>query len=277
MRRHIFYNFTCAREEMGNILEVKSLSCGYNSKVIINEVTFSVAKGAFTGIIGPNGAGKTTLLKAITRTLRPYKGEVFYQGEDIFKLKTKELARHIAVLPQTLEIPFSFSVEEFVSMGRFPHVGRFQRFSSHDLQVIKKSLLLTDTFELRERKINELSEGEKQRVIIAQGLAQEPEFLLLDEPTAHLDIAHQVQLLSLLCRLNSENGLTVMAILHDLNLASEFCRELILLNEGKIFRTGLPSEVLTYQNIEEVYKTVVIVKENPLTSKPYVFVVPKGL
>jgi len=262
---------------MGNILEIKDLVSGYDAREVVRGVSFVLQRGSFIGIIGPNGAGKTTLLKSISRMLKPKKGAIFYQGKDISSFRIKELARHLAVIPQDLEIPFSFTVGEFVKMGRFPHLGRFQKFKRHDHEAVEKALILTDTEGIAERKINELSAGEKQRVIIAQGLAQEPELLLLDEPTSHLDITHQVQILNLLKRLNIENNLTVMAILHDLNLASEFCKELILMHNGRIHKMGLPQDVLTYRNIEDVYKTVVIVKENPLSGKPYVFVVPKNI
>jgi len=262
---------------MGNILEIKNLVCGYDGKEVIKDVSFSVQSASFTGIIGPNGAGKTTLLKSISRIIRPSRGEIYFQGRDIFDFKIKELARAVAVIPQSLQIPFSFTVEEFVNMGRFSRLGRFQRFGRYDREAVAGALFLTDTLELKERKINELSEGEKQRVIIAQGLAQEPQLLLLDEPTSHLDITHQVQILNLLKHLSVQNNLTVLIVLHDLNLASEFCKELILLHHGRIHKEGRPQEVLTYQNIEDVYKTLVIVKENPLSHKPYVFLVPKEI
>ncbi len=260
---------------MGSILEVKDLFCGYDGKNVIRDVSFCLEEKGFLGIIGPNGAGKTTLLKTIARLIHPSAGKIIYRGRNIFEFKTRDLAREIAVLPQTMEMVFSYSVEEFVSLGRFPHLNRFSRFSAHDREAVKQALVLTEIADLKERKINELSVGEKQRVFIAQGLAQEPNFMILDEPTAHLDIAHQVEILSLLRRLNAEKGLSVLLILHDLNMAAEFCKNLILLNAGKIHSSGTPSEVLTYQNIEEVYRTVVIVKENPLSKKPYVFVVAR--
>ena len=176
-------------------------------------------------------------------------------------------------MPQILEVPFAFSVEEFVLMGRFPHTGRFEALKQRDYRILEDTLNLTDTFPFRGRKIYELSGGERQRVILAQGFAQEPQLLLLDEPTSHLDIAHQVQILDLVKKLNKEKGLTVIIVLHDLNLASSYCDRLILLKEGAIFTEGSPQDVLTYQNIEKVYKTVVVVKENPISLKPYILLV----
>ncbi|MFH1504447.1 MAG: cob(I)yrinic acid a,c-diamide adenosyltransferase [Candidatus Omnitrophota bacterium] len=255
------------------MLQIKNLTCGYEEKEIIRDVSFSVREGEFLGIIGPNGSGKTTLFRAITGILRPWKGGIQYKGEHISKISTREFSREAAVIPQILEVPFAFTVEEFVLMGRFPYLGRFEALRAKDLEVLEEALALTDIAGLRQRKISELSGGERQRAIFAQGLAQEPSLLLLDEPTAHLDIAHQVQILDLVKRLNREKGLTVIVVLHDLNLASSYCDRLVLLKEGEIFKDGLSEEVLTYQNIEEVYKTVVVVEKNPISGKPYIFLV----
>lgn len=262
---------------MGNILmdllKVENLICGYGDKEVLKGVSFSVGKGDFLGIVGPNGAGKTTLFRAITCILKPLRGEIFYCGKDLNEISRRDLAREIAVLPQILETSFSFSVEQFISMGRFPHLKKFQPQSRHDSEMVEKAMALCDVLSLRERKIWELSGGEKQRVILAQCFAQEPSLLLLDEPTAHLDIGHQVEILDLIKRLNREKDLTVIMVLHDLNLASEYCDRLVLLKEGRIFKEGSPQEVLTFENIEEVYNTVVVVKENPISSKPYILLV----
>ncbi|GAG32643.1 unnamed protein product, partial [marine sediment metagenome] len=241
-----------------DILNVKDLSCGYSGPDVIRDVSFSVKEGDFLGIIGPNGSGKTTLFRAITRILALRKGNVLYKGKDVFGISPRDFAREVAVMPQILEIPFTFSVEEFVLMGRFPHTGRFEAAEEKDRRILEDVLNLTDTSSLRERKICELSGGERQRVILAQGFAQEPRLLLLDEPTAHLDISHQVRILDLLKKLNRNNNLTVIVVLHDLNLASSYCDRLILLKEGAVFRDASPQSVLTYQHIEEVYKTIVV-------------------
>ncbi len=256
-----------------DILRIKDLSCGYEAKEVIKKVSFSIKEGDFLGIIGPNGAGKTTLFRTITGTLKPWEGKILYRDKNISEISPRNFAREVAVIPQILEVPFAFSVEEFVSMGRFPHLGRFESLRPKDHKILKEALNFTDIFSFRERKISELSGGERQRVILAQGFAQEPRLLLLDEPTSHLDIAHQVQVLDLIKRLNKEKNLTVIVVLHDLNLASSYCDRLILLKEGEISKEGSPQDVLTYQNIEEVYKTVVIVKENPISFKPYCLLV----
>jgi iron complex transport system ATP-binding protein len=256
------------------LLEVKNLSCGYDGAAVIKGISFSVGEGEFLGIIGPNGAGKTTLLKAVTKTLKPYSGEVYFRGSDISTLPAAALARYVAVLPQLLDIPFSFTVEELVAMGRFPHVKRMERLKTRDLDIIKNAMEQAEVSHLAKRKANQLSGGEQQRALFAQALAQEPALLFLDEPVSHLDIKHQVEILDLLRKLN-RNKLTVVAILHDLNLASEYCKRLLLLDNGAINSSGAPNEVLTYQTIEEVYKTVVIVKENPVTKKPHILLVPE--
>lgn len=258
-----------------NMLQVKNLSCGYGAKEVIKSMSFSVRKGDFLGIIGPNGAGKTTLFRAITGVLSLREGNVLYKGRDISGIPPRERAREIAVMPQILEVPFAFSVEEFVLMGRFPHVGRFGTLKQNDYRVLEKSLELTDTASLRKQRLLELSGGERQRAILAQGFAQEPRLLLLDEPTAHLDIAHKIRILDIVKNLNKEFGLTVIVILHDLNLASEYCKRLLLLDEGAIYKNGSPEEILTYKNIEKVYKTIVVVGKNPISSKPYILPVPE--
>jgi iron complex transport system ATP-binding protein len=258
-----------------NLVEVNNLICGYDGREIIKGVSFEVKKGDFWGIIGPNGAGKTTLFRVMTKILPIWQGKILYEGKDLNKISNKELAKKVAVLPQILEISFSFTVLEFVMMGRFPHLNRFERIKTSDLEIVENALEVTDVLPLKDRKINELSGGERQRVLLAQNLAQEPQILLLDEPTTHLDITHQVEILDLVKKLGKEKCLTIIAILHDLNLASEYCEQLILLNEGRIFKSGTSEEVLTYQNIEDVYKTVVVVDKSPVSFKPHLFLVPK--
>ncbi|HCJ67334.1 MAG TPA: ABC transporter [Elusimicrobia bacterium] len=260
---------------MANLLEVKNLTSGYTEKEVIKNLSFSLEKGEFLGIIGPNGAGKTTLLRVITQILPSWEGKIFYSGKDIKEFPLKDLAKEVSFLPQSIEIPFSFTVEEFISMGRFPHLNRFEKMEEYDYEVVRKVMILTDVLELSSKNVNDLSGGERQRVYLGQTLVQEPKLLLLDEPIAHLDIGHQIKILDLIKKLNQEEGLTVIAIFHDLNLASEYCDNLILLNNGEIHKIGPPNEVLTYRNIEEVYQTIVIVKENPLSSKPHILLIPQ--
>jgi len=259
---------------MGNILEIKNLVCGYVEKEIIKQVSFSAKEGEFLGIIGPNGSGKTTLLRSITGLLKYWEGEVLYNGRNISKIPLREFAQNVAVLPQILNINFSFTVQQLVLMGRYPYLKKFQSISKKDLDIAKNSMSLTDISHLTERRVGELSGGEWQRVLIAQALTQEPKLLLLDEPTTHLDITHQIETLDLVKKLNEEKGLTIVVVLHDLNLASEYCEKIIMLENGEIYREGTPEEVLTYKNIEEVYKTIVVVIENPVSKKPHVVLIP---
>lgn len=255
------------------MLEVINLTCGYD-KFLLKDINFKVNSYEFLGIIGPNGSGKTTLIRAISRLIKPIKGKIIYQGKDISKLNFKELAKKIAVVSQDTYFPETMKVEDFILLGRIPHFKKFQFFErKRDYKIVEEAMRLTGTIEIKNRLLKEISGGERQLVSIAKSLSQEPKLLLLDEPTTHLDITHKVKILDLIKRLNKKYGLTVLIVLHDLNLASQYCDRLILLNEGKVHRIGTPNEVLTYQIIEEVYKTIVIVKENPITSKPYIFLV----
>lgn len=257
------------------MLEIKNLTCGYDGKFLLKDISFNVESKELIGIIGPNGSGKTTLLRAITRQLRPKKGNVIFKGEDIWQIDLKEFAKNIAVVSQNPSMNF-MTVAEFVLLGRIPYFTKLQFLETkHDLEVAKKALVLTDTLKFKERRLDELSGGERQLVFISRALAQEPQLLLLDEPTTHLDITHQVAILDLIKKLNKELGLTVIMVLHDLNLASEYCQRLTLINAGRIHKSGLPDEVLNYQTIEEVYKTVVVVEKNPISNKPYILLVSK--
>lgn len=258
---------------MDNLLKVNTLYGGYDREWVIKDISLDIKRGDFLGIIGPNGSGKSTLLKLMSRVLAPRKGRVLLEGNDIAKMNLKEFCRKVAFVPQDTLINFSFSVLEIVLMGRIPHLGRLQFETKKDFSIARNALSFTDTLYLKEKYIDELSAGERQRVIIAKALTQEPILLFLDEPTAHLDIGHQIQVLDLLKKLNRQNNLTIVMVMHDLNLASEYCNRIVLLNRGEIFKEGAPRDVLTYQNIEAVYKTVVVVNDNPINAKPYVILV----
>lgn len=257
------------------MLRITNLICGYNGKEVIRNISFSVKPGEILGIIGPNGAGKTTLFRAISRVIKPWSGEITYNERNILKISIRALAREIAVLPQLLGLTFPFQVKDFIALGRVPHLGRLESLKKKDYEIIDQAIRLTNIAELQGRFITEISGGELQRVLLAQALIQQPNVLLLDEPTTHLDIGHQVEVMDLVKKLNREQNLTIIMVLHDLNLASEYCDRLILLKQGKIHSSGTPAEVLIYQNIETVYETVVVVRENPMSGKPYIFLVPK--
>jgi iron complex transport system ATP-binding protein len=259
---------------MSVLLKIKNLSGGYYKEDVIRGLSLNVNQGDFLGIIGPNGSGKTTLLRLITRVLPFKKGEIFYKDENILRMDLKEFCRKVAFVSQDISTGFSFTVMELVLMGRIPHLKRLQYETKKDIEIAREKLKLTDTLNLKDKRIDELSAGERQRVVIARALAQEPELLFLDEPTSHLDIGHQVQILDLLKKLNRKNNLTIVMILHDLNLASAYSNRIALLDKGIIFKEGSPEKVLTYQNIEAVYKTIVLVNNNSVTGKPNVVLVP---
>ncbi len=258
------------------MLQINQLQCGYEHAFYISEITCNVPQGALTGIIGPNGSGKTTLFKGITSELEIKIGSVVLDGKNIREMSHRERARKLAIVTQEID-EVSITVEDYVLMGRTPYHSQFQFFETHeDYQIANKYLQLTDTYRLKDKYMHQLSGGEKQLAAIARALTQEPKLLLLDEPTSHLDITHQVEILNLIQRLNNQLDLTVLIILHDLNLASEYCDNLIMMNNGKIHISGEPDTVLTYKTIEEVYNTVVVTKTNPLSKRPAVFLVSEN-
>jgi len=259
---------------MSVLLKIENLRGGYDQQDVISGLSLSVNQGDFLVVIGPNGSGKTTLLRLATRVIPLRQGEIYYQGSNILRMHSKEFCRKVAFVAQDINPGFSLSVRELVLMGRIPHLKRLQHETKKDIEIVEEKLKLTDTFGLKDKRLDALSAGERQRVVIARALAQEPELLFLDEPTAHLDIGHQVQILDLLKKLNRINNLTIVMILHDLNLASAYANRVALLDKGEIFKEGSPAEVLTYQNIEKVYKTIVLVNNNSVTGRPNVVLVP---
>ena len=258
---------------MGKYLTLNELTCGYSSGFRLEKISVELKRGTFAGIIGPNGSGKTTLFKGLTGDLKILSGSLMLESNNLSTMPIREKARKIAVVSQFTENA-ELTVEEYVLMGRTPYHRHFQFFETkEDLEIAEKYMKLTDVFDMKDKLMSELSGGEQQLAAIARALVQEPELLLLDEPTSHLDITHQVQILNLIQKLNEELKLTVLIIIHDLNLAGEYCDYLIMMNDGKIHVKGTPAEVLNYQTIEEVYNTVVITRENPVSKKPVVFLV----
>ena len=253
------------------MLEINGLSCGYGKRVVLRGVSFVIKPGEFMGIIGPNGSGKTTLLRAITGLLRPFEGTISLEGRETHEMARRELAQKVAVVTQLPEATPPFSVEEFVLMGRVPHWGRFQLLeTAKDVEKAERAMALTGIEYARDCRMGELSGGEQQLAFVARALAQEPRLLLLDEPTAHLDIGHQGQIMDLLRQLNKEQSLTVVVILHDLALASLYCQRLILLHQGRLRKIGPPKRVLTKEMVEEVYQTTVKVMQTPGRGRPII-------
>ena len=259
------------------MIEVNSISFRYHEDWVLQDVSFRVEKGEFVGMIGPNGSGKTTLLKILYRLLSPQKGEILFELVPMRKMDRNDIAKRIAVVAQETQLLFPFSVLETVLMGRSPYLGHLMFESEKDLEISKKAMEWTKVFPFSERPMDELSGGERKRVFIARALAQEPEVILLDEPTANLDIHHQIDFLDLILTLNRERGLTIVMASHDMNIASEFCDRLILLQDGRIYKMGTPDEVITKENIESVYGCEVWIDQNPVSGMPRINLSKKGI
>ena len=256
-------------------IHLKDVVKRFGALEAVSHVSLEIRDGELFTLLGPSGCGKTTILRTITRLIKPMKGRIYLDDKDIHSLDHKEVAKKIAVVSQSLPV-VTMTVKEFVLLGRVPYYKSLQFFESEsDMVIAKNAMAMTDIVKLKDSYMSEMSGGEVQLAFIARALAQEPALLLLDEPTAHLDITHQVGVLDLIKRLNRQYGLTVIIILHDLNLASEYCDRLVLMDNGKIKKAGIPEEVLNYSHIEEVYHTVVVVEKNPLSAKPFVLIVPE--
>jgi iron complex transport system ATP-binding protein len=236
------------------VLDVAGLSFAYHpSAQVLDGVSLSVRRGSIVGLLGPNGSGKTTLVRLLNGTLRPSRGSVTLDGVPLSTLSRRDLARRIAVVPQETQITFDFTALEIVLMGRYAHLGPFTLEGADDMSIARKALESTGTAALEARQFATLSGGEKQRVVIASALAQSSDILLLDEPTASLDIGFQWEIGALLGRLNVDHGTTVVVSTHDLNLAAMLCTELVLLKAGRVIATGPTKDVLTAANIRALY------------------------
>ena len=250
------------------ILEIDGISFKYDREWILREVNLKIGKAELWGILGPNGCGKTTLINLIDGILSPYQGTIKIGGTDINTLKRREIAKRIAVVPQETAWVFPLTVEEVVLMGRTPHLGRCEFESKKDLDVAHSAMEATDVLRFSSRRMQSLSGGERQRALIARALAQQPEVLLLDEPTSSLDITHQISIFDLLGSLSEESGLTIVAATHDMNLASLYCDRIALLHNGNFYSRGTPEEALTEKSIREVYGVDIVVDRHPLTGLP---------
>lgn len=247
--------------EKGTALEANSISFGYGKALVLKNVGFSFQRGEFAALVGPNGSGKTTLLKIILGTLSPIEGEVLLDGKPVLSYPLKERAKKIAYVSQQPFFSFPLTVLELVSLGRYPYESRFQR--KPEEQAIEEALSVTDSFSLRERKLTSLSGGEKQKVLISRALAQSRHLLLMDEPTVHLDLYFQLQILKTLKEICREKGLTVVAVLHDLNLVSLFADRVLLLKAGELHAFGKTQEVVNERNIKEAFGVEVVARKDP--------------
>jgi len=257
------------------MIEARSISFRYHQDWILQDVSFQIEKGAFVGVIGPNGSGKTTLLKLLCRVLSPQRGEILYDLVPLKKMHRRDMARRMAVVAQETHLLFPFTGLEIVLMGRSPHLRHRMFESEKDLTIARKAMEWTETLSFADRPIDELSGGERKRIFIAKALAQDPDVILLDEPTANLDIHHQIDFLDLVLTLHRDKGLTLVMASHDMNMAAEFCDRLILLQNGKIFKTGAPPEVITQENIERVYGCDVWIDRHPVSGMPRISLTKK--
>ena len=249
-------------------LRLVKVSLGYGKRIVLNDINFEAKPGEILGIIGPNGSGKSTLIRSITRLISPHSGQIFVDGHNIASMSRGDLARLVAVVPQNAALPEVFTAFEIVLMGRTPHLGLFTYEGEKDLAIVQRAMEATQTTAFAERRVGELSGGERQRLIIARALAQEPKIILLDEPTASLDINYQIETLNMIRQLCLEQKLVVVTALHDLNLAAQYCDRLVMLSKGEIYCDGVPEAVIKTQTIREVYGAEVCVYPHPVNDLP---------
>jgi len=257
------------------MIKAENLTIAYDDHVVLKDLNFQVAAGEFVGLLGPNGSGKSTLLNALTGLLPTNGGRIYYDGVSLNKWQSRPLARQVAIVPQETWVSFPFTCWEIVLMGRYPHLGRFQQERQEDLEAAEAAMVATQTQELAPRLINRVSGGERQLIILARALTQGTPILFLDEATSNLDISHKLRIFELLTRLNRQEGLNILVAMHDVNLAAQYCRRLIFLKDGGIFRDGDTFTVSTPEVLEAVYDTPALVLPHPFTGRPFVHFCPE--
>lgn len=256
-------------------LKTNDVILAYDAAVIIDRLTVEVPAGRITSVVGPNGCGKSTLLRALARLMKPRGGAVYLDGNAISRLPTREIARRLGILPQSPEAPEGLTVRELAAQGRYPHQSWFRQWSKADERAVEKALETTGVLEFADRPLDTLSGGQRQRAWISMALAQETETLLLDEPTTFLDMAHQLEVLQLLKRLNEEEDRTMLMVLHDLNNAARYSHHIIALSEGAVFAAGPPAEVMTPRLFREVFHVEADIVSDPRSGIP--LCIPHGL
>ncbi|NEA39771.1 ABC transporter ATP-binding protein [Streptomyces sp. SID11385] len=262
------------REAARSRLETRDVRLGYDGREIVPGLSVSIPAGSFTVIVGPNACGKSTLLRAMARLLPPLSGAVLLDGKSVQEMPTREVASVLGILPQSPVAPEGISVADLVGRGRYPHQGFFRRWTDEDDTAVAEALLSTDVLDLADRPVDELSGGQRQRVWIAMALAQRTELLLLDEPTTYLDLSHQLDVLDLLTDLNRERGVTMVAVLHELNLACRYADHLIAMADGRVVAEGAPADVVTEELVTETFGMRCSVIADPASGTP--MVVPLG-
>lgn len=260
---------------MNKAIEIKNLRHAYGNQRVLDNLSFSIQGGDFFIIIGPNGSGKTTLMKIISGITKLQQGDVNLLDQSLQRYTQRSLAKKIAYVPQMLPPDFPFTVEELVLMGRSPHQGPLGMEQEKDFKIAKKAMTFTGVDQLYQRKFSQLSGGEQQRAFIARAICQEPRIILLDEPTASLDLAHQVRIMDLMERLKIEKAITVVMVSHDVNLAAMYADRLLLLKAGRIVSLGRPKEVLNYKTLEEAYGCTILVDKSPIGEYQRINLVPQ--
>ncbi|RWZ55009.1 ABC transporter ATP-binding protein [Halobacillus fulvus] len=249
-------------------LLANDLTLGYGDSIIIDSLDVKIPKGKVTVLIGGNGCGKSTLLRSMARLLKPKSGQVVLDHKDISKMKTKDVAKKMAILPQSPTTPEGLSVYQLVKQGRYPYQGFAKRWSDEDEQAVNKALADTNLMELKDRTVDSLSGGQRQRAWIAMTLAQDTDILLLDEPTTYLDMTHQIEILDLLFDLNQDNGRTVVMVLHDINLACRYADHIIAVKDKTVYDQGQPEDVITCDLMQHVFEMTCDVRQDPLFGTP---------
>ena len=252
------------------MLTVDRVTFAYDARPVVDGLALEVREGELVGVVGPNGSGKTTLMRLISGLLRPASGTVRVDGADLRSLKPGQRARLVSVVPQNPQLPLGFTVVDLVLMGRNPHLKLLEQSGPRDMEVVSRAMRETDTYHLAGRTLETLSGGERQRAVVAMALAQESPVVLLDEPTASLDLAHQVGIMDLVSQLREKHGVAVLAAMHDLTLAAQYCSRLVMLAGGRAFAEGPPEAVLTRENISDVYGADVFILPHPQRRTPVV-------
>lgn len=256
-------------------LRTERVTLAYDEAVVIGDLTIAVPEGRVTSVVGPNGCGKSTLLRSLARLMKPRGGAIYLDGDAITKLPTREVAKRLGILPQSPAAPEGLTVRELAAQGRYPHQSWLSQWSKADERAVEKALETTGVIELADRALDTLSGGQRQRAWISMALAQETETLLLDEPTTFLDMAHQLEVLQLLDRLNQDEGRTILMVLHDLNNAARYSHHVIALSGGRVFDAGPPAEIVTPELLREVFGVEADVVPDPRTGMP--LCIPHGL
>lgn len=252
------------------MLEIKDLTFAYDTTVVLEDISINSSSGEFIGIIGPNGAGKSTLIKIIDGILKVEEGEVIIDGREISSITRRELAKTIAYLPQESKFAFDYTVKEVVMMGRFPYLKGVWTYAATDYSIVHEMMNLMEIDRFQARQFNALSGGEKQRVLIASALAQQPKIILLDEPTNALDLHHQIAIYQIFKKLQQDQNLTIIVVTHDINLAAQFCDRMIMIGNGRVISDGRPEKVLQFQLLQDTFGVNVYIDINPLTQSLYI-------